>query len=383
MPELLTDALLETIRARAAGYDRDNSFFDDDLNDLIDAQYLTAFVPRELGGPGLTLNEVSQQQRRLAGASPATALAVNMHLVWTGVARQLHDRGDGSLDFVLEGARDGEIYAFGISEAGNDLVLVGSDSEARPDGEGGYSFYGTKIFTSLSPAWTVLGTMGQDSDSSDSPKVVYGFVRREDGGFTIKDDWDTVGMRASQSCTTVLEGAHAPADRVVRRLTPGPNPDPFIFGISSNFQLLVASVYTGIAERALTIAIETAKKRTSKLKAGAPYSDDPTIRWQVADAWMAIDAVLPQITALASDIEDGIDHGELWMPKLSSVKVRATEMARQVVDSAIRVSGGSSYFSRSELGRLYRDVLAGIFHPSGDLATHNAVAQALFGPVSS
>src|SRR5690606_14364676 len=122
MPELLTDALLETIRARAAGYDRDNSFFDDDLNDLIDAQYLTAFVPRELGGPGLTLNEVSQQQRRLAGASPATALAVNMHLVWTGVARQLHDRGDGSLDFVLEGARDGEIYAFGISEAGNDLV---------------------------------------------------------------------------------------------------------------------------------------------------------------------------------------------------------------------------------------------------------------------
>ncbi|MCW4458476.1 acyl-CoA dehydrogenase family protein [Microbacterium sp. MPKO10] len=382
MNDLLPDALLERVRSRAADYDRNNEFFDDDLVDLVDAGYLKAFVPHEYGGPGLTLVEVSRLQRRLAAAAPATALAVNMHLIWTGVARQLHDSGDASLDFVLEGAAHGEIYAFGISEAGNDLVLVGSSSDARPDGDGGYAFYGTKIFTSLAPAWTVLGTMGLDTTSADAPKVVYGFVRRENGGFTIKDDWDTVGMRASQSRTTVLEGAHAPADRIVRRLTPGPNPDPLIFGISSNFQLLVASVYTGIAERALELAIETAQKRTSRQAGGAAYSDDPVIRWRVADAWMAIDAIPAQIERAATDIAEGVDHGAFWSPKLSAVKVRATTMAREVVDQAITISGGGSYFSRSELGRLYRDVLAGIFHPSNSDAAHKAAAGALLGPVS-
>ncbi|GAB2520282.1 acyl-CoA dehydrogenase family protein [Paramicrobacterium agarici] len=382
MTDLLPDALLERIRSRAAELDRSNGFFHDDLEDLMEAGYLKAFVPTELGGSGLSLVEVSRLQRRLATAAPATALAVNMHLIWTGVAQQLRRRGDSSLDFVLEGASRGEVYAFGISEAGNDLVLVGSNSEARPDGEGGYSFYGTKIFTSLSPAWTVLGTMGLDSTSDDAPKIAYGFVRRADGGFTIKDDWDTVGMRATQSRTTILEGAHASHDRVVRRLDPGPNPDPFIFAISSNFQLLVASVYTGLAERALELAIETAKKRTSKQNNGAAYSDDAVVRWRIADAWMALDAIPAQIERAAQDIADGVDHASLWFPKLSAIKVRATETARSVVDQAIAVAGGSSYFSKSELGRLYRDVLAGAFHPSDSDAAHKAAANGLLGPVS-
>jgi alkylation response protein AidB-like acyl-CoA dehydrogenase len=75
-----------------------------------------------------------------------------------------------------------------------------------------------------------------------------------------------------------------------------------------------------------------------------------------------------------------VNHGGQWFPKLVGVKIRATETAREVVDKAIRVSGGSSYFTSSELGRLYRDVLAGIFHPSDDESAHSTVANALLGP---
>lgn len=381
MTDSVLDAeLLERIRSRAAGYDRDNSFFDDDLSELKAAGYLRSFVPAEWGGRGLTLQQVAEEQIQLASAAPATALAVNMHLVWTGVARLLHDRGDDSLDFVLRGAAEGELFAFGVSEAGNDLVLFGSDTEARPDGSGGYRFHGTKIFTSLAPAWTSLGTMGLDSTSSDAPKIVYAFIRRDGGGFEVKDDWDTVGMRASQSRTTILTGAHAAADKVVRRLDPGPNADPLIFGIFANFEILLASVYTGIGKRALELAIESAHQRTSKKNDGAPYASDPDIRWRVADAAIAQDALYPQIAVLAHDVDTAADHGSMWFPKLVGVKVRATETARHVVDQAIRVTGGSSYFARHELGRLYRDVLAGIFHPSDAESAHSTVANAYLGP---
>lgn len=378
---LLSPELLTRIRERAAGYDRENTFFTEDLDELRAAGYLKALIPAEFGGLGMSLEEVTREQMALAGAAPATALAVNMHQVWVGVAKVVHDRGESFMDQVLQEAAAGEVFGFGISERGNDLVLFGSTTEARPDGAGGYTFHGTKIFTSLSPAWTRLGTFGTDTTSADGPKSVYAFITRSGGGFQIKDDWDALGQRASQSCTTVLDGAHAPAERVVRRLNPGPNPDPLIFGIFACFELLLAAVYTGIGQRAIDVAVQTVAKRTSLKNDGAPYAHDPDIRWRLAHAGIALDGIYPQISALAQDVDRLADHGPMWFPRLSAVKVRATETAKDVVDAAIRVSGGGAYFNRSELSRLYRDVLAGLFHPSDDESAHSAWANALLGPV--
>ncbi|WP_114588270.1 acyl-CoA dehydrogenase family protein [Microbacterium arborescens] len=376
----LPDSLIERIRGRAAGVDADNVFPDEDLAELREAGYLGILVPEKLGGAGLSLAQASVMQQRLAGAAPATALAINMHLVWTGVAKVLSDRGDDALRFVQEGAAAGEVFAFGISEAGNDLVLFGSDTVAVPQSDGGYAFTGTKIFTSLAPVWDHLGLHGLDTTSEDAPKMVFAFVDRTDAVRT-RDDWDTVGMRGTQSRTTELHGAIASPDRVVRRLSPGPNPDPLVFGIFSVFELLLASVYTGIARRALDVAVAAAQSRTSK-KTGLAYSQDPDIRWRIAEMALTYDGMLPQLEAIARDIDERADHGGLWFAKLSGLKHRAVTSAKAVVDEAMLVAGGSSYFSRSELGRLYRDVVAGMFHPSDPESAHSTVATAWLGPLT-
>jgi alkylation response protein AidB-like acyl-CoA dehydrogenase len=380
--DVLPEALLERIRGRAAGYDRTNSFFQEDLDELAAAGYLKLFVPASDGGLGLGLEAAAQCQRRLATAAPATALAVNMHLVWTGVAQVLAARGDGSLDFVLQEAGQGEIFAFGNSEAGNDSVLFDSRTVATKLPAGGYSFTGTKIFTSLSPAWTRLGIFGKDAQAREGEgELVHGFITRETPGYRILNDWDTLGMRASQSNTTVLEGAEVPADRVFRRLPVGPHADPLIFAIFACFETLLAAVYTGLGERALNLGVEAVKRRTSFKNSGRSYAQDPDIRWKVAQAAMAMDNLYPQLAAVTRDVDALVDHGPQWFPKLVGLKVNATETARRVVDLAIRVSGGSIYFSGSELERLYRDVLAGMFHPSDDESAHNTVANAWLGPL--
>jgi len=380
--EVLPDALLERIRGRAAGYDRDNAFFHEDLEELVGAGYLKMFVPADDGGLGFGLEAVAQCQRRLATAAPATALAVNMHLVWTGVAHVLKARGDTSLDFVLKEAAEGAIFAFGNSEAGNDSVLFDSRTMAAPLQDGGYSFTGTKIFTSLSPAWTRLGIFGKDPDAREGEgELVHGFITRETPGYRIVDDWDTLGMRASQSNTTVLDGAVVPPERIFRKIPVGPSRDPLIFAIFACFETLLAAVYTGVGERALAVGVETVTRRTSFKNNGRSYAQDPDIRWKVAEAAMAMDALYPQLAAVAADVDALADHGAQWFPKLVGLKVNATETARKVVDLAIRVSGGSSYFRGSELERLYRDVLAGMFHPSDDESAHNTVANAWLGPL--
>jgi alkylation response protein AidB-like acyl-CoA dehydrogenase len=376
---VLSADLLARIHDRAAGYDRDNAFFTEDLSELADAGYLRSLVPTRLGGLGLSLTDVAHSQLALAKAAPATALAVNMHLVWTGIAKTLLDRGDDSLEFVLREAAAGELFAFAISEAGNDLVLFGSSTEAKPLEGGSYSFTGTKIFTSLSPAWTRLGLFGLDTESTDAPKLVHAFVTRETAGITTLSDWDTLGMRASQSNSTRLDGVVAEASRVIRRLDPGPNPDPLIFAIFANFEILVASVYTGIGERALELAVESATGRTLK-RTGEPKSNDPVTRWKLADAAIAQDALLPQLDALARDLDGGVDRGDQWFRALVGLKSRATRTAKTVVDAAIGVAGGAAFANSSELGRLYRDVLAGGFHPSNEDSVHSTVATALLGP---
>jgi alkylation response protein AidB-like acyl-CoA dehydrogenase len=379
----LADDLLQRVASRAAAHDRDGSFPHDDLAELREAGYLAALVPADLGGWGLTLEQLTREQSRLAAAAPATALAVNMHLVWTAVAKTLHDRGDSSLDFVLREAAAGEVFAFGVSEAGNDLVLFGSTVEAVTRDDGSVAYTGVKTPVSLSPVWTRLGTFGLDTAGDDGPRIVWAFLDRDAPGIEIVETWDTLGQRATRSDTTRLHGAVARADRVVRRLPPGPNPDPLIFGVFVNFEILLASVYAGIAHRAVELAAEAARRRTSLKLGGAPRSDDPDVRRRVATAALLDDGLDPQILALARDVDERADHGGRWFAKASGLKVRVTEQAKAVVDQAVLVGGGSGYAASSELSRLYRDVLAGAFNPSSQDSALGTIATAVLGPVSS
>src|SRR5690349_18644567 len=90
---VLSHELIEACGERAAIYDRENRFFTEDFEALRAAGYLNALVPRELGGLGLSLADLCKEQERLAYRAPATALAINMHLYWTGIARFLRDFG--------------------------------------------------------------------------------------------------------------------------------------------------------------------------------------------------------------------------------------------------------------------------------------------------
>ena len=376
----LSDDLLARIHERATVHDQENTFPTDDLADLREAGYLAAFVPKEYGGAGLSLVEIATEQTRLAKAAPGTALGINMHQIIVGLGRHLVRNGNDRGELILRDAAAGELFGFGISEPGNDLVLFGSITKATPDGEGGYSFEGTKVFTSLAPVWTRLLTFGRDDSGEDGPHSVFGIMHREDGGFTIKDDWDTLGMRATQSNTTILEGAHVPADRILTRCEPGPSKDPVVFGIFSNFEILLGATYQGVGERAVEVAAEHVKTRKS-VKNQTVYSNDPDIRWRIAEAALAMNAVGPQIRELARDIDAGVDRGPIWMPQLSAAKNASAEATLRAVEQAIRACGGSSYYNRHELSRLYRDALAGLFQPSDQESLHGAWANVVLGPI--
>ena len=376
---MLSDQLLDSCAGRTAQYDRDNTFFHEDFDELRKAGYLTMAVPEEFGGKGYRVNQVCQEQRRLARRSPATALATNMHLYWTGVAADLYRMGDTSCQWMLEEAAAGEVFAAGHGEVGNDFPLLMAVARAEP-ADGGYKFFGHKIFGSLTPVWTRLGMHAMDASDPDNPKIVHAFMPRDTDGYHIEETWDTLGMRATRSDDTILEGAFVP-DKYIPRVVPAglAGADVFVLGVFAWAQPTFANIYIGIAERALELAVADARKKTSVAMGGRSMAYNPMIQWEIAEMALELDSITAHAERVADDWSNGVDHGGLWPAKLVPAKYKAVEGAKRIVDLALDISGGGGMFKRSELERMYRDVRAGGFHPANAPLVHELVGKSYLG----
>lgn len=374
----LTDEMLARFSARASTYDRENSFFHEDFDELRKAGYLRLAVPSELGGLGFTLQEVVREQRRLAYHAPATALAINMHLYWTGIAADLWHGGDLSLQWLLEETIGGAVFAAGHGESGNDVPLLLSTTVAERV-EGGYRFRGRKSFGSLSPVWTLLGLHGMDTSDPAAPKIVHAFMPRDTEGYRIEETWDVLGMRATRSDDTILDGAFVP-DRYIARVVPAgaAGIDRFVLGIFGWALLGFGNIYYGLARRAFDLTLEAVKTRRS-IALSRPMSYHPEVQHRVAQMALALDTIEPHLEQVAGDWSTGVDHGAAWPKAIFSAKHHAVESSWQVVDLALDVVGGFGIFRRGGLEQLFRDARLGRLHPANSMLTHEIVGKTTLG----
>ncbi len=378
--ELPTD-MLERFRSRAGELDRTNTYFHEDLAELRELGYLAAPVPLHLGGWGLNLAELAASQRRLARYAPATALATTMHFYWIGLAAELERAGDTSLRWMLRAAVDGEVIAAGHAESGNDIpVLLSTCVAERVDG--GYRLTGRKQFGSNGPAWTWLGAHAIDPAAAGGPQIVHAFVERTSPGVTLVENWDTLGMRPTQSHDTVLDSVFVPDARVGRVVPAGDGSDLFVVAMTMWALPLIASVYLGIADRALELAVDGARRKTSVAIERGAYAYHPMVQHQIAEMYLELDAATATVERFVDDWVTGADHGDAWVSKVYSAKWRAVEAAKRVVDIALDVAGGAGMFRGNELERLYRDVRCGGFHPGNDAITHEMVGKSVLGVIA-
>jgi alkylation response protein AidB-like acyl-CoA dehydrogenase len=375
--DLLTDDMLARFDERAPVYDRENRFFDEDFEELRASGYLLAAVPTELGGSGLALDGYTQLVRRLAYVAPATALAVNMHCYWTGVASDLLKTGDDSCRWILEKAAEGEIFCALHGEAGNDLpLLLAVASATRVDG--GWEISGHKIFGSLSPVWTFGGFHAIDTSDPANPQIVHGFLPRSASGYQIVETWDTIGMRATQSHDTVLDKAFVP-DELVPVVSPAgfAGAGPFHLSIFAWALMGFAATYLGAAKRAFDLTVERLPQRTSVALTHS-MAHHPEVQHQVAEMRVAYDAAEAMLERTCADWAAGVEHAD-WPVRLVGTRHFVINQAYNIVDRALDVSGGAGAFKRNRLEQLFRDVRMGRFHPGNTLLAHELIGKLCLG----
>ena len=324
----------------------------------------------------MTLAEVCREQRRLAYYAPATALAVNMHLYWVGIAADLWRRGDHYLAWILREAADGEVFAAGHAETGNDIPVLLSTSKAERV-DGGYRFTGRKHFGSLTPVWTRFGLHGMDTSDPTRPKIVHAFMPRDTAGYVIKETWDVLGMRATRSDDTALENAFIP-DRYIARVVPAGGAGIGAFVLGAWVLMGFGNIYYGLAKHALDVAINSVKSKGS-LGLSRSMAYHPEIQHAIAEMVLELESIGPHLEAVAQDWSDGVDHGAQWPSKIFSAKYRAVEASWHVVDLGLDVTGGSGIFRSAGYERLLRDARLGRIHPANSFLTHEVVAKTALG----
>jgi alkylation response protein AidB-like acyl-CoA dehydrogenase len=374
---LLSDEMLARFDERAPVYDRENRFCAEDFEELKESGYLLVAVPEELGGSGLKLDEVMRLQQRLAYHAAPTALAVNMHIYWTGLAADLLRAGDDSCRWILEKAAEGEIFAAIHGEPGNDVPAMYSTTKAtRVDG--GWEITGHKIFGSLSPVWTLGGFHAQDDSDPDNPQIVHGFLPRSTKGVEIVETWDTLGMRATQSHDTILDKAFCP-DELVPVVTPTgfAGATPFLLEIFAWALLGFASVYQGQAQRAFDLTVARVPQRSS-IALTRSMAWHPDVQSNVAEMRMKLDASQALLDTTVRDWTNGVEHAD-WPVRIVGTRSTVINNAFEIVDRAMELSGGAGCFKRNRLEQIFRDARMGRFHPGNTLLAHEVLGKLCLG----
>jgi isovaleryl-CoA dehydrogenase len=329
----------------AAEVDRESRFPAEQLSALGQTGALGLLVPRDQGGAGGGLVALAGACQTVGAACASTGMVFLMHSV---TAATVAGGGGGSASELLEGMATGAtLGTLAFSERGTGAHFYAPELRAeRRDGSVRVS--GRKAFvTSGGHADAMLVLLQGDSDGLDCYAI-----RRDAPGVRFDGRWQGLGMRGNSSIAVELDDVALDEDA---RIGDAGRAAELVFGVvAPTFLVGLAAVNVGIAQAALSAALEHAKSR--RYPDGSALVEVATVQHALAD--MDID-VRAARTLLEEAACLGDDGDEAALVALMEAKVLCTDVAARVTQAALEVCGGQGYTPALPIERHLRDARAG------------------------
>jgi alkylation response protein AidB-like acyl-CoA dehydrogenase len=371
-PEIveLAARLAPALAERAAAYDEKDQFAGEDFDDLVASGYTAITVPADLGGMSASALDLVAAQSRLAQGSPATALAVNMHLHGVGIlAETLRHRVEPFLKQVVS---DGAILAGGFSEPQSGGNWWYQATTAVPLDGGGWRLEGVKSFFTGFPRATHLFLSAAVETENGREPIAF-LVPKPERGIRVLGDWRAMGMRATGSHAIAIERLEVPPECLVDQG----------FGVAASFLTAshwswpsFASVFLGAAEAAYRYVVDTLPGRRNE-GLGRSLAELPGVHQAVGEMRMQLDgarAALYAAVAASPDPDPTVHYG-----RMAGAKLLTCQTALEVCTIALRTAGGSAYLRTAPLERLLRDAHAGLLLPPSHDATLQWIGRVELG----
>jgi acyl-CoA dehydrogenase len=283
--------------------------------------------------------------------------AVLQSLIWTEIGRTFvqfrfggeadnilyHANEDQKREYLLPTIEGDRVSCFAITEPGAGSDAANIKLRARRDGDD-WVLTGEKTFI----------TNGDDADFAIVVGVTDPSVRASAGGATAFLVDRSMGWRSEfiqtmgegGPASLIFEDVRVPARNVLGEVGQG-----FELGMKwiGKGRYLIPSTALGIAERALSMAIEYANTRETF---GAAIGTNQAIQWMLADSEVEIEAARWLILRAAWTVDQG------WDPRhwSSMAKLYGAGMVNRVVDRVMQVHGGMGYTRELPIERWYRQV---------------------------
>jgi alkylation response protein AidB-like acyl-CoA dehydrogenase len=371
----LAATLADDFAPRAAQHDEEESFPYENYARLKESGYTIMTIPEELGGAGASILERIKAQERLAQGCSATTLAINMHFNVAGLAIDLWRKfKDPKVETLLRKIASGRLIVGGSASEPDNAVPVLRPRATAQRVDGGWRVNGRKIFSTQSIALDFYFSEATCDNGAEKATIITFLIPRDTSGLTIKDDWHTMGMRATASRSTELQDAFIPESAVIFErpvFTRG--------GITNTFlraPFTIGAVYVGIAIAARNFVVDFMRARP-RFPLKKPMSHLPSVYNKVGEMDMLIESARAVMWKAAAEAE--LEDPRTWARKSVAARMVAMENSVRVVDLALRAVGGASYFKRLPLERYYRDVRAGLFHPFDSDETLEFLGKSAFG----
>ena len=372
----LAATLAGDFKLRAAQHDEEASFPHENYARLRESGYTNLIVPEKFGGLGATMLERLKAQERLAMGCGPTALAINMHFNVMGLLIDLERKfhAPNVVTMLQRIANEHLICGGSGSEPDNAVINLRPRTTARKV-PGGYAVNGRKIFGTQSIALDLFFAEATWEDAPDGETIISFFISpRDTPGLTFKDDWYTMGMRATASRSSELKDAFVPSDAVV--LTRGVSKSGRVTKVFAKAPFAIGAVYIGIAQAARDFVVDFMRDRP-RFPLKHPMSHLPSVYNKVGEIDLLIETARAMMWKAGAEMN--LDEPVSWSRKAIAARMVAIENSVKVVDLALRAVGGASYFKRLPLERYYRDIRAGLYHPFDSDESLEFLGKSAFG----
>jgi alkylation response protein AidB-like acyl-CoA dehydrogenase len=319
-------------------------------DELRDRGYLRLTAPVEHGGRGLALADYLELLELLSKSHASLRMIVHVcNGIWRPIAASASAQ---QRERFLTPLVAGEIkVAFALTEPG---AGTGADlrCEAVRDGDS-YYLSGQKHLITFGTIADYLLVIARLQGTTGADGTLALMVSPNGEGVRASAMAESMGLRGTDHAQIVFDGAPVP---VANRLgEEGDGLAVAIGGFLAPSRISLAMTCVGLAQRALELAVDYAKRRETF---GQPLARRQAISFPLAE--MATDVQAARLLVLHAARAWERDH-EAGVTEASMAKLFAAEMLQRVTDGALRVHGGLGYFAPSPIERVYRDARAQLF----------------------
>ena len=359
----------EVAAAQAADVDAKARFPIETLAALREYRVLSAGVPRELGGPGCSMEQLSQLCSTLAQSCASSAMVLAMHYIQLACIARHGMESEFFREYLRDVLKRQHLLASMTSENGTFGDTRSSICAVRRS-NGRFALDKDATTGSYcAHADAILVTCRKDEQAAKSDQVLV-LVRREDCTVTQTTSWDTMGMRG-----TCSPGFKLVSSGAEEQILPGAFADSSAQTMVPYSHILWSSLWWGIGAGAVAKAAQFVRGQARQNPGTVP----PTAQ-RLAELQVQLQTLKQNWLSAARDFDAmGDDREELmgmgWALRLNNLKIASSEAAPQIVHKALQIVGILGYKNDSPfaLGRHYRDALSGSLMISNErIAAKNA-----------